>query len=313
MDIKTMSYREHNEFLRDKKKLFEKMQDNVDPRYKARIDKMFDTMYDRMLNLVEKELGDGSKVIEAQNDYLTKVAEYIAQCENNQKRTTTLDELFVEYTSIVDYRRNIFTQLARRSADIYGDALVLMNFYTRRMYSKDYDKRHNISVMYSDYLLDLFESDIMETIDSYVDLTSYIMKETNTLLSNNVFNRDNVFIIPKAKYISSSDIDNDHLDLEQLLDTIFSEDDISSIDDEVEASVVETRTKYKYIDDYKELCSIAEKKGFEYVRSNGDHRIYRHKETFGIVIIPASTLKVGISKKIQRDIDEKCKPKTSKN
>lgn len=54
---------------------------------------------------------------------------------------------------------------------------------------------------------------------------------------------------------------------------------------------------------YKKLIKIAESKGFIYDRSNGDHRVYKHKETNKIVVIPSRDVGKGLSFAIQKQIE----------
>lgn len=59
--------------------------------------------------------------------------------------------------------------------------------------------------------------------------------------------------------------------------------------------------KREYIDDYKKLNKLALSNGFEYVRCNGDHGIYKNNN--GIVVIPQGrTIGKGLSLKIQKMI-----------
>ena len=48
---------------------------------------------------------------------------------------------------------------------------------------------------------------------------------------------------------------------------------------------------------------MAESKGFVYNRSNGDHRVYKHKETNKIVVIPSRDVGRGLSFAIQKQIE----------
>lgn len=62
----------------------------------------------------------------------------------------------------------------------------------------------------------------------------------------------------------------------------------------------------KNIYDYKEMNKLAVSKGFEYVRSNGDHDIYKHKKTGRVTVIPQRTLSLGLSLSIQKQIMNAC-------
>lgn len=58
----------------------------------------------------------------------------------------------------------------------------------------------------------------------------------------------------------------------------------------------------KKIFDYKDMIKLAKDYNYEYKRSNGDHRIYEHKDTNKIIVIPAHSLGRGISDSIQKQI-----------
>lgn len=63
------------------------------------------------------------------------------------------------------------------------------------------------------------------------------------------------------------------------------------------------KEKYKKIFHYKELVKLAVSKGFEYIRADGDHLIYRNNKTQNIAIIPAhSQMKYGTMMNVQKMI-----------
>lgn len=63
------------------------------------------------------------------------------------------------------------------------------------------------------------------------------------------------------------------------------------------------REKYKKIFHYKDLIKLAIKQGFEYLRADGDHLIYRNKQSQNIAIIPAHTsMKYGTMMSVQKMI-----------
>jgi predicted RNA binding protein YcfA (HicA-like mRNA interferase family) len=63
------------------------------------------------------------------------------------------------------------------------------------------------------------------------------------------------------------------------------------------------KEKYKKLFHYKSLVKLAVSKGFEYIRSNGDHLIYRNNKTQNIAIIPAhSSMKYGTMLNVQKMI-----------
>ena len=69
---------------------------------------------------------------------------------------------------------------------------------------------------------------------------------------------------------------------------------------------IKHKKKYRKIFDYKEMVRLAEKNNFEYVRSNGDHDIYMHKDTYKVVVIPQHNLGYGLMIDIQKQIQDRC-------
>lgn len=60
--------------------------------------------------------------------------------------------------------------------------------------------------------------------------------------------------------------------------------------------------KKQKIFDYKELNSLAESKGYIYRNYNGDHKVYIHKDSNKIVVIPQHKIGYGLSMEIQEQI-----------
>lgn len=58
----------------------------------------------------------------------------------------------------------------------------------------------------------------------------------------------------------------------------------------------------KKIFDYKEMNKLAKTNGYEFSRFNGDHKVYLHKNTNKIVVIPQHELNFGIMYNIQKQI-----------
>ena len=55
------------------------------------------------------------------------------------------------------------------------------------------------------------------------------------------------------------------------------------------------------------MSRLAEDNNYIYKRSKGDHRIYEHSDTNKIVVIPAHSLGLGLSVRIQKQIfDNAC-------
>ena len=67
------------------------------------------------------------------------------------------------------------------------------------------------------------------------------------------------------------------------------------------------RYKIKKIYKYEDMSKLAEDNNYIYKRSKGDHRIYEHNTTNKIVVIPAHSLGLGLSVRIQKQIyDNAC-------
>ena len=76
-------------------------------------------------------------------------------------------------------------------------------------------------------------------------------------------------------------------------------EDINNTDDNIKNNEFK---EIKKIFDYKEMESLALKNGFSYKWSNGSHNIYEHNKSKKIVVIPAHELGLGLSIKIQKQI-----------
>lgn len=85
------------------------------------------------------------------------------------------------------------------------------------------------------------------------------------------------------------------------LDEIIKSKSISDKDLVTEDETI-NKTKYKKIFDYKKIIKIAEDNGYAKKSSRGCRIIYAHSKTNKIVVIPARTLGLGLSIKLQKDI-----------
>lgn len=99
-------------------------------------------------------------------------------------------------------------------------------------------------------------------------------------------------------------------DMDYLLDSIkilisFANRKINRLRDKKQEQI-KHKKKYRKIFDYKEMVRLAEKNNFEYVRSNGDHDIYMHKDTYKVVVIPQHNLGYGLMIDIQKQIQDRC-------
>lgn len=80
------------------------------------------------------------------------------------------------------------------------------------------------------------------------------------------------------------------------------EEVLESLCDLIEDEPNDNKGTYKFIDDYKELNSLAESNGYVYIRSKGDHGIYKNKKGEVVVIPQGRVIGKGLSIRIQKDI-----------
>ena len=75
-------------------------------------------------------------------------------------------------------------------------------------------------------------------------------------------------------------------------------------ENDIENEVITTKdiTRFKFIENWKDMEKLAIAKGYEYKSCNGSHRRYEHKITKKCITIPAHDLGVGLSYKIQKQI-----------
>ena len=85
--------------------------------------------------------------------------------------------------------------------------------------------------------------------------------------------------------------------IEELNKEDVTEDEFINIED-----INNKRYKIKKIYKYEEMSKLAEDNNNIYKRSKGDHRIYEHSGTNKIVVIPAHSLGLGLSIRIQKQI-----------
>ena len=90
--------------------------------------------------------------------------------------------------------------------------------------------------------------------------------------------------------------------IEELNKENINEDEFIDIED-----MNHKKYKIKKIYKYEEMSRLAEDNNYIYKRSKGDHRIYEHSDTNKIVVIPAHSLGLGLSIRIQKQIfDNAC-------
>lgn len=80
------------------------------------------------------------------------------------------------------------------------------------------------------------------------------------------------------------------------------EEILESLYDLVGSDSSDNKVVYKFLDDYKELNSLAESNGYFYTRSNGSHGIYKNDKGDVVVIPQGRDIGKGLSMRIQKDI-----------
>jgi predicted RNA binding protein YcfA (HicA-like mRNA interferase family) len=118
-----------------------------------------------------------------------------------------------------------------------------------------------------------------------------------SLLGQNFFNKViNVFLEERMAYdkIFMALADKVYNLMLELLDNCYE-------DDEVE---LDDFTQYQFIESHKEMNKLAMANGYQFKSMNGDHAKYEHEITKKCVIIPQHNLGVGLSIKLQKQIDD---------
>lgn len=91
------------------------------------------------------------------------------------------------------------------------------------------------------------------------------------------------------------------LSIEEIFNRLASTEISENVSDIV-SDIVSDKDRLDYIDDYKRLNKLAADNGFEYVRSKGDHGIFKNDN--GLVVIPQGrSIGKGLSIKIQKAIN----------
>lgn len=86
------------------------------------------------------------------------------------------------------------------------------------------------------------------------------------------------------------------------IEEIFNRLALTEISENV-SDIVSDKDRLDYIDDYKRLNKLATDSGFEYVRSKGDHGIFKNDNGLIVVIPQGRSIGKGLSIKIQKAIN----------
>ncbi|XZJ89918.1 type II toxin-antitoxin system HicA family toxin (plasmid) [Clostridium perfringens] len=146
----------------------------------------------------------------------------------------------------------------------------------------------------SNNILKYYEELVNDYAIRYQNNTHYIIKNcVSKILDNISFDNleNNLNFLKEARELC----ENDPL-LDEYENYLNNNDSIETFEKIFENNSFKNRT-------WKELNNIAEKKGFKYVRSNGDHGIFKHKNGNIVVIPQGREIGKGLQIKIINDIE----------
>lgn len=133
----------------------------------------------------------------------------------------------------------------------------------------------------------------------------YIRKAIHSILASAYeYNGD----ISNIKWLKV-DIENDEISIltETRLLEFLQFNSFGEVKNQVEVpisdEIVEEKDIYKYIDDWKELSSLANSKGYNLVRSKGDHGIFKNNDGYTVIIPQGRNIGKGLSIEIQKRLD----------
>lgn len=118
-------------------------------------------------------------------------------------------------------------------------------------------------------------------------------------------------IISQIEYFLRETVQNFSENMEDYIDSLIDsfefmenlEEQTEELDNAIDLSEdVCKKHKIQKIYDYEDMSRLAIANGYEYKRSSGSHDVYEHKKTNKIIVIPAHSLGLGLSIKIQKQI-----------
>lgn len=129
------------------------------------------------------------------------------------------------------------------------------------------------------------------------------MKKRACLTRNGILSQIEYFLKDTVETFSTNM--EDYLD--SLVDSLEFIEELNKEDNGVAVDLdsdTENNKKFRVrkIYDYEEMNKLALSNGYEYQRSTGSHNVYKHRNTNKIIVIPAHSLGLGLSIKIQKQI-----------
>lgn len=267
---------------------------------------MMSSVYDSFVNFSFDLYGELENLDTLDDSSFSAIYENIKECIENK-----VYEDMVKYLSRDEFRDNT------SSDDPSLILAVVFNTYFNSLV-QEYSK---ISSNYLSILLEE-KSDDLTNANCFIELVhldrNFIIASSHRLkrlleISYDTCSYLNDMFFDEYFYSISNYIKDDILNLvyntisslfedltEEDLDKLFEELGFKDEEETIEV-VEEGKVKLDYIDDYKKLNKLATDNGFEYIRSKGDHGIYKNKN--GLVVIPQGrSVGKGLSIKIQKSI-----------
>lgn len=217
-----------------------------------------------------------SKVYSANEDMFSEIYEKVTE-SYNLSTLKSIDELKSEDFNdlMVGILRSHQENIAKCVQEAYEFSKKAPFIILQRCLSMSAPRRSDIT---------LLKRRVSLTHEAIVSQIDYFLKETVQNFSDNM-----------GDYIDSL------IDAFEFMEEL----DKEARDSEDELDLSEESCKKHRIQkiyNYEDMTRLAVSNGYTYKRSNGSHDVYEHKETNKIIVIPAHSLGLGLSIKIQKQI-----------
>lgn len=207
------------------------------------------------------------------------------------------DEVYNQYLSEIEteYNNMYLTLTSKYASHVY--------MYVKYKFMRESD---TISV-FDDLVKDSLNSQEVTVIDLFKEFQSMLYDLTKTQKESILVRKRLVVTASKLSKLQHSAIESMVSNFIVIVRELIRELKVyvpvnySSIQ-QLDVKDIEDTFEYKNIFSYKELANLAIDNGYEYVRSSGDHRIYKHSKSNRIVVIPAHEMIKSLSLSIQKSI-----------
>lgn len=234
-------------------------------------------------SLIERFPSDIDYYYEYRLNHFTKLAHnLIIECNIRNKMSIT---------------KGLVTDTIEHFVDgVYRSNIVIMNCRTPRISSLlkrgTAEFGNNITYLVEDVMTEIFITELLPCVRNnlhkiIVDSKEYLVEPIKSAVNLDIYS---FFKILKEYLANLDTVEDNQVDdspMVSLEDNLVSESDLAN---------------FKYIDDYKDLNSLAKENGFNLIRCNGDHGIFRNDNGYTVVIPQGRTIGKGLSIKIQKSI-----------